>query len=189
MGWTFGNVSKKSLIANRVREQHSADGTKTWTCLAHCYRGNAYRGVLWTVWVITEDATRDVVTSYIGCDMLSYIKSETWPWGYKDLCESSGPNYYSCPLSYLDMVPDPESEHSTKWREKVREHHAKRNRKLTVGKVYAAVSGLRVRRGGVEIATIKVDSLRPIHGTAVFTNGEMCARVKFKKTQLLEEVK
>ncbi|WP_240754701.1 hypothetical protein [Parasulfuritortus cantonensis] len=52
-------------------------------------------------------------------------------WGYKDLCESMGPYYYTCPLSYLDMVPVANAD----WRGQVRAWHAARNRKVDVGDV------------------------------------------------------
>lgn len=50
MGWLFKwGVSRKRLIEDRVKPQevNREDGTTIKTaCLAHCYRGNAYKGVL-----------------------------------------------------------------------------------------------------------------------------------------------
>jgi hypothetical protein len=45
-------------------------------------------------------------------------------WGYKDMSESVGPCYYKCPLKFLNLAPEPTSEYSKEWREKVRAYHA-----------------------------------------------------------------
>ncbi len=67
---------------------------------------------------------------YIGCDLLlPGRKGEGW--GYKDLCESMGPCYYTCPLSHLDMVPVANAE----WRTQVHAWHAARKRKVDIGDV------------------------------------------------------
>ena len=79
-------------------------------------------GVLWTVWEITSpDKTTE---RFIGCDILKYYSPDGW--GYKDLCETMGVGYTSCPLAYLDMVPVPDSEYARKWRVSVREAHTKK---------------------------------------------------------------
>ena len=40
--------------------------------------------------------------------------------GYKPMSEDMGPYEYSCPMHFLEMVPDPKIGFSTDWREKVR---------------------------------------------------------------------
>jgi hypothetical protein len=67
---------------------------------------------------------------YIGCDLLAPARKGEG-WGYKDLCESMGPCYYTCPLSYLDMVPVA----NAAWRDQVRAWHAARKRKVDIGDV------------------------------------------------------
>ena len=61
MGWLFKNgITRKELIAERTTDwtREGAEGmTVTSTCLAHCYRGGAFSGVLWAVWERTF--TRD----------------------------------------------------------------------------------------------------------------------------------
>lgn len=98
--------------------------SETKTCiqetLTSCIRGN----VLWTVIEITllvdsENHKKGHKHRYIGCFLLQGSGGE---WGYKDMCESIHPYYYSCPLSYLKMVPVA----NAKWREQVIKHHHKR---------------------------------------------------------------
>lgn len=70
---------------------------------------------------------------WIGCDLLEYSKRDEG-WGYKDMDESMHPYYYSCPLSYLDMVPVVGSE---EWRQGVREYHQRQRAKRQAKKVRA----------------------------------------------------
>ena len=54
MGWLFkSGCSRRDLIAERTEDwqRTTPEGVlvKT-TCLAHCYRGGSFSGVLWTVW-------------------------------------------------------------------------------------------------------------------------------------------
>jgi hypothetical protein len=128
MGWLFTPGSTlKSQIAERTKGwQHvTPDGmTVNSTSLAHCYRGGAFSGVLWTVWERTFEKNGQQVRPterWIGCDLLQFSKHDLG-WGYKDMEESMGPYFYSCPLKYLDMVPQVASE---SWREGVRQYHAR----------------------------------------------------------------
>jgi hypothetical protein len=102
--------------------------------------------VLWTVW---EHRRREgAVDRYIGCDLLAGQRG--YCWGYKDMEESMGPCYYTCPLKYLDLVPEPDSR-----RAKVRAYHAKR-RALAVG---ATVKLVHCR-----VPEVTIVSLRPLVG-------------------------
>jgi len=54
MGWLFraGSI-RRELIDERIRSWEAAGPggmAVATTCLAHCYRGNPYSGVLWAVW-------------------------------------------------------------------------------------------------------------------------------------------
>lgn len=109
MGWYVEQTTRKDKIASLTET-----GREEVKCLRHCYRGNAYRGVLWAVW-------EDPAGRHITCDVLEY-RDNTW-WN-KPLCEEMGPCYYSCPLGYLDMVPPVNAD----WRESVREYHNKRRK-------------------------------------------------------------
>ena len=115
MGWLFRiGTTRKGLVEERTKGWER-EGVKS-TCVAHCYRGNACSGVLWTVWErIGPDREPE---RWIGCDLLQYRKNDGW--GYKDMDESMGPYYYSCPLGYLDKVPVVTN---PGWRDCVRQYH------------------------------------------------------------------
>lgn len=134
MGWLFQSGStRKELIAERTENwtREGAEGvTVTSTCLAHCYRGGAFSGVLWAVWErrFTKDGEEVQSTErWITCDLLRYQKN--FGWGYKDMDESAHPYYYSCPAKYLDLVPIDTYGGNAEWREAVRSHHARRKQK------------------------------------------------------------
>lgn len=117
MGWTipYDMPHRADLIKERTGGRRMKDSRPGYErkCLAHCYRGGKFSGVLWTVWEITDPDKGTI--RYIGCDLLRYY-SMNKSWGYKDLTESCFPSYSTCPLSYLNMVPEVAS---ADWRAKV----------------------------------------------------------------------
>lgn len=125
MGWYFeGWRTRSELIEeltrnSRYRQRNGP--TIISTCLAHCYRGGAFSGVLWSVWEQTTQgsavSSAEPATRWIRCDLLSH--GGIWGWGVKTLGEVSGPFYYSCPLGYLTMVPVVDEG----WRAGVRAYH------------------------------------------------------------------
>ncbi len=127
MGWLFRSGStRRGLIAERTegweRTNHDGLVIKS-TCLAHCYRGNTFSGVLWSVWertFVKDDAESSPKQRWIQCDLLRYQQDA---WGYKDMEESMGPYYFSCPLKYLGMVPLEQFGGNAEWREQVIDHH------------------------------------------------------------------
>ena len=177
MGWLFtSNTSRKDLIEDRTRNWTRLNVPKEWferqgmklddsfnpanyrleaTCIKYCYRGPAWKGILWKVWdhAAFEKATGNHVASelWIGCDLCEYSKSDNG-WGFKDMDESMGPSYYNCPLSYLDLTPAINHE----WRESVRLYHGYRG-KLQVGEKVDLHS-----RCQFSLATIV--SLKPLRG-------------------------
>ena len=62
MGWLFKPGStRRELVAERVEGwQRTLDNgvIVNSACLAHCYRGNVFSGVLWSVWERTFDQSR-----------------------------------------------------------------------------------------------------------------------------------
>jgi hypothetical protein len=146
MGWSYGWSSKKNLVrylqsSERLGQHHKL--------LSSCLRGNC----LWQL-IESEDGTR-----WIGLDLLGAYDGE---WGYKDMDESMGPNYYSCPLSYLDKSENngkSRNEFATSWRAAVREHHAKKKpaQKLAVGQVWA-LKGVRYPQA------VQLTCLKPLRG-------------------------
>jgi hypothetical protein len=148
MGWLFSShwQDRKQLIAERTTNERNEK--RSMTCLAHCLRGN----VLWIVWEVEltepEMTARQLqneenrskgrperpfkeVSRYIGCDLLQNGGKEEG-WGYKDMDESYQPFYYTCPIKYLDMVPDVTSQ---AWRDIVIERHRVKTMKLTPGTI------------------------------------------------------
>lgn len=108
MGWDFvQGKTKKDVIADLTRK------TPFRETLTKAIRGN----VLWTVerWFKADGWEEPV----IGCYLLGAEKG--FGWGYKGMCESMHPYYYSCPAKFLDMAPV----QCPEWREKVESFHAK----------------------------------------------------------------
>lgn len=140
MGWLFRpGMTRKDLIADQIQgsERTLDDGTLVkLTCLAHCYRGGVFSGVLWSVWERTFERhgrQTKLPSRWIICDVMRFQQGA---WGCKDIDESMHPYHYSCPLGYLDLVPIDQFGGNTEWRELVRQHHARitekrRNRKAS----------------------------------------------------------
>jgi hypothetical protein len=141
MGWTFPyhTFKRSALIAERTApsDYTRPDGVLVESrALKHCYRGNRHSGVLYIVWEQTFYEPDGITTDrFIEVDLLRYYET----WGYKDMDESCGPRYWSCPLSYLDMVP----ERCPEWRMGVREHAAK-----VAAKTKATKARRKAARGG-----------------------------------------
>ena len=128
MGWLFkpGSI-RRELIAERTKgwEQASDEMLVESKCLAHCFRGGRFSGVLWSVWerTFTKDGLEvEPKQRWIQCDLLKYSRFDDG-WGYKDMDESMHPYFYSCPLGYLEMVPVAEFGGNEEWREGVRSYH------------------------------------------------------------------
>lgn len=145
MDWLFrAGSTRRGLIAEQTQgwERTSDNGLTTKsTCLAHCYRGGIYSGILWSVWeraFTKEGQTAAPTQRWIVCDLLRCVGGV---WGFKDMEESMHPYFYSCPLGYLDMVPIDHYGGHPEWRELVRQYHARiaekrRARKATrIGKI------------------------------------------------------
>ena len=127
MGWLYGWDTRQDL------ERHLLAGGSKQT-IKHCWKGNN----LWTIQEYQNSQGKAVRVIILfmcrGRNTWNRRSNKIDPdgWGYKDISESMGPIYVNCPLSYLDLVPDPGG-HATQWRTRVREHHAAKKLKLTVG--------------------------------------------------------
>lgn len=132
MGWLFVyGATRKSLIEERSKSwSRDSNGTTVeTTCLAHCYRGGSFSGVLWAVWerTFTKDGQQtEPPQRWITCDLLRCQYGE---WGYKDMSEACHPYYYSCPNKYLELVPLDRYGGNAEWREQVRLHHQRQREK------------------------------------------------------------
>lgn len=134
MGWLvpYHMPRLRDLIADRVRRETrtNPDGAEVrHTALRHCYRGGRFSGVLYIAWEVTRTPPGGPpeTTRFLEVDLVRYYRDVAGGnWGYKDMDEGMGPNCYSCPLSYLDLVPPDSSEYAVRWRERVRAWHAER---------------------------------------------------------------
>lgn len=134
MGWLFrSGLSRKDLIAERTEswERTTAEGVLVASsCLASCFRGGVFAGVLWAVWerTFTKDGQQFQATQrWIACDMVR--RQGDYGWGYKDMEESMFPYFFSCPLRYLGMVPLEQYGGHAEWRKAVRSYHARQAEK------------------------------------------------------------
>jgi len=117
MGWLFPYGMSRSELIDHCLRSWSSPGA-SGRCVARCTRGN----ILWAVWENYVQATGHF-ERVILCIMLQRSKDG---WGYKDIDESMGPFYYTCPLKYLNMGTRVLCKD---WREGVREYHAKQKNK------------------------------------------------------------
>lgn len=115
MGWTFNcDPSRlKDFLQERAFGWDNTDAETgerhVTTCLAHKYvMHNPGSGVFWKVMESTRYTKWGAVVAgperWIAIDL---VKCHNRCWGYKDMEESSGPGDTSCPMKYLEMVPDP----------------------------------------------------------------------------------
>ena len=79
MGWLFkAGSTRRELIDERTRSWAAAGPNNmavSTVCLAHCYRGNLYSGVLWAVWERTFTHNGEQAQSterWITCDLLRH---------------------------------------------------------------------------------------------------------------------
>lgn len=128
MGWLFTvGSTRRELIAERTQDWQRASNEMLVesNCLAHCFRGGRFSGVLWNVWerTFTKDGLEvEPKQRWIQCDLLQYSKSNDG-WGYKDMEESMHPFFYSCPLGYLELVPIDQFGGDEEWRKCVQSYH------------------------------------------------------------------
>jgi hypothetical protein len=112
MGWTFTDGQKRAeLIAERAQtrewaREKTGERVKD-VVLAHCFRGGRFSG---TFYAVHERTVRDggKETERERWIEVTLMKCYGGSWGYKDMEETMGPCEISCPLGYLDMVPEPQ---------------------------------------------------------------------------------
>lgn len=125
MGYYSGYSTKREMMTELLREWSSSNVESK--CLAYCWRGNAFSGVLWSAWRQTFADGR--IQDFIKCDKCDCTGNRVW--GYKPMDESMHPYFYSCPLSYLELTQQyaPTDDNSKTWRAMVREYHANKGLK------------------------------------------------------------
>lgn len=118
MGWMYGPTMTPKTIADKFVK--GWDGMK---CIAHTTVPEDGRLVLWAVMEYTVDTEHyKKGFRWILCVLMD---NELGHWGYKDMCESISPCYYSCPIEYFDLAP-PDGEFSIKWREEVKAYNGRK---------------------------------------------------------------
>ena len=156
MGWLFSSEwPTKAAMIKHLTEPGEAFSAKVRT-IAKAVRGNT----LWSVIEYVEDGgTYPKGTRAIICFLLESDTKRGHGWGYKDMDESMGPCDISCPVRFLDMVPDPGG-YATEWRAKVR---AEAERKARL-KGSLAVGATIVLRSGCKPARLTCTSVKPLRG-------------------------
>lgn len=132
MGWLFRDITRQELIADRTAswERLTGDLLVQSSSLAHCVRGNVFSGILWGVWerkFLINEIESQPSERWITCDMIQCKRNEGW--GYKDLSEADHPYFYSCPMSYLELVPIELYGGNASWRKDVIDHHQRQREK------------------------------------------------------------
>lgn len=135
MGWTFTyGATRRQVIDELVPTERVGEDGRIFRTLRHCCRGN----VLYT---LHESGMPGATRKWIGVYLLQRDRDGSW--GYKDMDESMGPNYYTCPVNYLDEADDPVNEFATNWRAKVRtfavQKTAQNAKKPKVGEVWSCL--------------------------------------------------
>ena len=149
MGWTFSYEwdDKKDLVSYLTRDR---DGFKT---LRKCCKGQ-------TLYALHEATRGEKPLRFIAVYRLSRADGM---WGYKDMDESCGPNYYDCPLVYLKEASPAEEVggYAASWREGVRkcaeDRKKKNSKKPKPGERWTLV--------GCTIPHVKITSAQPLRGS------------------------
>lgn len=163
MGWLFmSEMRKKSQLI-----EHLCPKSNT---LAKSLKGS-------TLWAVKQ---AEGGKRYIMCFLLG---KDRGAWGYKDMDESRGPVYDTCPVDFFDLVPDPGG-FATGFRALCRERaerEALAAKVLRVGAVVKLKSGLSIQGEAVTEATI--ECVRPLIGR-VLVNGLFPRSVSIKRAWL-----
>lgn len=114
MGWdVLPGATREDVIADCLRPYRTHTGQG---------RVVAYRRVENVLWTIQEFRPDFGPTDrWIGCTLL---EAHGRGWGSKQMSEIEGPFQYSCPLAFLQTVP----ECNPGWREGVRAYHEDQQR-------------------------------------------------------------
>lgn len=126
MGWTYQHKSKGTSIKDFFTKEFSwSNNANEVTVLDVAVVGlkTAYVAIKLAVKVGEETITERV--SAIVC-LLDYRPHDYHNFGYKDIEETSGPYYYSCPKRILDLLTDTFNETAIEWRGKCRDNLTKK---------------------------------------------------------------
>jgi hypothetical protein len=153
MGWTYGWNTRDELVQELTRT-HESEQTKH-EVIKRAFAGN-------NLWTVVEVADKAANKSERHIVLFKLAKHGHW--GYKDIGEECGPCEENCPLSFFDLAPlaDDDNSYARGWRDRVRQYHARRNQKLTVGQEVKLTNG----------QTFRITHLHPLRGE-IAINGFM----------------
>jgi len=118
MGWSFAQGQTRAAL---VEELDRGMLTEKYTVQRGAWGGGCY-------WQAVK--VNDTGAVFIVCNL---VKREDGALGVKSMSEAAGPSYYACPLSLLALATEPApGMYAAEWRERVREHHAKRQATATL---------------------------------------------------------
>ena len=126
MGWYYSNQSSKKEFIAELTKGWNRDGENGTHVIAECIASCLRDGILWSVWEasIRKDGSVELSRRWINCDLIEYRRDAGW--GNKPIGEEMGPCYYSCPMSYLKLVPLELCGGNESWRKSVMKYHDER---------------------------------------------------------------
>ena len=135
MGWLFkSGCSRRDLIAERTEDwerttpgRHGREDDVPRPLLSRRRRSPASFGPCGDGPSRKTALEVQPTERWIGCDLLRSQRG--FGWGYKDMDESMGPYFYSCPLKYFDLVPIEKFGGHAEWRATVRRYHQRQAEK------------------------------------------------------------
>ncbi|MGO8796773.1 MAG: DUF2934 domain-containing protein [Candidatus Sulfotelmatobacter sp.] len=163
MGWEYAWNTRKELIA------HLCNEPTNYKTLARKVTSEDGESVLWAVHEIGPDDKENPGFRFIMCYLMRYDRKHRLH-GCKEIGETMGPSYYSCPLSFLEMVPKPEGEYVKEWRENVRRFHAdmaENARRFKTLKIGDTVTVHLEKTGKTDEARYLREEREPIHPRVV----------------------
>lgn len=138
MGWLFTQGQTRHQLIERCSKGWDTDDGAKVVALARQAVGN-------NLWVVFEKSppvseANPVAKRFIILFLMQ--KDGSYGWGYKDIDESMGPVEVSCPLKFLDMVPEVPEPYGAAWRERVRAYHARASQKFSIGQTITLTNKL-----------------------------------------------
>ena len=123
MGWTYTYKRKGQSIEDFFKERWENDHFKILKCRTY-FRRELY--MLCTA--IPKDG--GPATNFAAMCLIHFCpRDRDYNFGYKDMDQSCGPNYYNCPDEILDAISPTDSENANNWIAACRENNAvKKNR-------------------------------------------------------------
>lgn len=110
MGWLVPHGASRRDLITELTPTERLQGEGVFRTLRHCCRGNV-------LYALHESGKTAETKKWIGVYLLQRFENG---WGYKDMDESMGPNYYLCPVSYLDEADEPCNDYARQWRKDCR---------------------------------------------------------------------